>query len=122
MKFFEDRKKREYEVDKVYVLTTDLVSDYDDGNGCSPGTVTAYYLATKKDDKYYELFSGVYIEGEFTKDGSSKPIMVRSFNTPYIMSVEPLRKHIKDMYKKLNSEELFYFITEMNLTEVIKKF
>ena len=57
-------EKKEFEVDKIYVAKTEIISSYNDGQGCGPRVVTQYYLVTRcdEDDSIRELFSGVKLE------------------------------------------------------------
>ena len=56
----EERKDLKiYNPKEIYVLTTDIVSDCDDGSGAGPRSITQYYLATKEEEKFYELISKV---------------------------------------------------------------
>lgn len=125
MKLFQKKKVEEKEVQRddlaiydpkdIYLLTTQITSDYNDGSGAGPICVTQYYLATKENEKYYELFSKVEITYE---DNSTPGFTFGEFNTPMIELVEKLEKYVKDPNKKLSAKELFYFITMKN-TELI---
>ena len=113
----EERKDLKiYNPKEIYVLTTDIVSDCDDGSGAGPRSITQYYLATKEEEKFYELFSKVEIE---YADNSTPGFTFGSFNTPMIKKVEKLEKYVKDPNIKLTAEQLFYFITEINTDEMI---
>lgn len=107
------KKIKKVRCNNVYVLTTEIVSNYDDGSGWGPQVVTLYYLGTKKKDEYYELFSGVKLE----KNKNSK-----TFNKPYITKVEPLNEYLKDEeMKTIKLELLFDFITDMNVTKIVSQ-
>lgn len=95
---------RLYEPERIYVLTTEVISDYDDGFGAGPmASIQQYYLATKEQDKFYELFSKV----ELTKE--------KKFNIPYITKVESITKYVEDVEQMLTSEELFEFVVKRNM-------
>ena len=110
---------REIRCDEVYVLTTEIISSHDDGSGWGPQCVTLYYLGTKKGGIYYELFSGKKLTEE--KDTHLKDCVSKEFNVPYITKVEMLTKYLRDQtMKTIKLELLFDFITDMNVTEIIK--
>lgn len=104
----------------VYVLTTEIVSNYNDGNSFGPQIVTLYYLGIKAEDEYYDLFSGVKLEKE--ECTKSKCYIVKTFNKPYITKVEPLKEYLNDKKKEtIELELLFDFITDMNVTEIVSQ-
>lgn len=106
------------EVQQVKVLTTEVISSFDDGSGLGPRVLTIYFLARENNGKYYELFSGVLIES-YEKTGEST---FANFNTPYIKEVEPLTKYlIKPNKKMIEKHLLFGFILEMNIDETIRE-
>ena len=119
MKFLKKRNKNKksrqdlkiYNPKEIYVLTTDIVSDCDDGSGAGPRSITQYYLATKKEEKFYELFSKVEIK---YADNSTPGFTFGNFNTPMIKKVEKLEEYVKDLNAKLTAEDLFYFLTMLN--------
>lgn len=95
---------RLYEPERVYVLTTEIISDHNDGSGAGPiASIQQYYLATKEQDKFYELFSKV----ELTKE--------KKFNIPYITKVESILKYVEDTEQILTSDELFEFVAKKNM-------
>lgn len=95
---------RLYEPERVYVLTTEIISDHNDGSGSGPiASIQQYYLATKEQDKFYELFSKV----ELTKE--------KKFNIPYITKVESILKYVEDTEQILTSDELFEFVAKKNM-------
>lgn len=95
---------RLYEPERIYVLTTKVIPDYDDGSGAGPmASIQQYYLATKEQDKFYELFSKV----ELTKE--------KKFNIPHITKVESITKYVQDAEQMLTSEELFEFVVKKNM-------
>lgn len=124
MKFFEKRNKNKesrqdlkiYNPKQIYLLTTEIVSNCDDGSGAGPRSITQYYLATKEEEKFYELFSKVEIK---YADNSTPGFTFGSFNTPMIKKVEKLEEYVTDPNIKLTAKELFYFITETNTTEIV---
>lgn len=105
-------KEGRYNPKDIFLLTTEIISSYNDGSGLGPRIITEYYLATKKDEDFYELFSKVKIEKE--EDTQGKGICCQQFNTPYIVKVEPLIDYVKNPDKMLTEELLFGFITEAN--------
>lgn len=115
----EKSKVREIRCDEVYVLTTEIISDYYDENDYGPQMITFYYLGTKKDNSYYELFSGEKLIEE--KDTHFCDLVSKKFNVPYVTKVEELRKYLNDKkMKTIKLELLFGFITDMNVTEIVK--
>lgn len=120
IKLKKDKKRKElpvYNPKELYLLTTNIVSNYDDGKGFGPRYVEQYYLTKMKDNKYYEIFSNVEIKYE---DDSTAGFICREFNTPMISKVEPFTEYVKDPNKKLTTEEIFYFITMINVQKIIK--
>lgn len=111
-------EEREYNPKDIFLLTTEITSNYNDGSGFGPRVITEYYLATKKDENFYELFSKVKIEKE--EDTHSEGVCCKNFNTPYITQVEPLTDYVRNPNKKLTADLLFGFITEANTDIRIK--
>lgn len=107
-----------YDPKQIYVLTTDIVSAYNDGSGAGPRCIVQYYLATKEEEKFYELFSKVEIK---YVDNFTPGFTFKSFSTPMIKKVEKLEEYVKDPNIKMTAKELFYFITEKNTDEIILK-
>lgn len=106
-------EEREYNPKDIFLLTTEIKSNYNDGFGGGPRRIiTEYYLATKEDEDFYELFSKIKIKKE--EDTHDKGFCYQSFNTPYIVKVEPLIDYVKKPNKRLTGELLFGFITEAN--------
>lgn len=114
----QNQKEIKYNPKDIFLLTTEIISSYNDGSGLGPRIITEYYLATKKDEDFYELFSKVKIEKE--EDTHSQGFCCRNFDTPYIVKVEPLTDYVKDPDKKLTADLLFGFITEANTDIRIK--
>lgn len=95
---------RLYEPERIYLLTTEIISSYNDGSGTGPkAAIEQYYLAVKEEDKFYELFSKV----ELTKD--------KKFDIPYIIKEERMIEYVKDSEQMLTSEELFEFVVKRNM-------
>ena len=119
MKFLKKRNKNKksrqdlkiYNPKEIYVLTTDIVSDCDDGSGAGPRSITQYYLATKEEEKFYELFSKVEIK---YADNSTPGFTFGNFNTPMIKKVEKFEKYVANPNAKLTAKDLFYFLTMVN--------
>jgi len=107
-----------YNPKETYLLTTHIISDYNDESGAGPISVTQYFLATKKEGKFYELFSKVEIKYE---DNSISDFIFKSFNEPIIKKAEKLEKYVKDPDTNLTAEELFHFITMKNANKIIWK-
>ena len=111
------KRKQTIRCDEVYVLTTEIISSHDDGSGWGPQCVTLYYLGTKKHGIYYELFSGKRLTEE--KNTHFEDLISKSFN---ITKVEMLTEYLRDQtMKTIKLELLFDFITDMNVTEIIKE-
>lgn len=100
-----------YDPNKIYLVTTEIISDCDDGSGLGPRCVTQKYLATKNDGKFYEIFSKVEIKYE---DNSIPGFSFGEFNIPIIKEVEQLKYHVKNPNVWLTQKQLFYFITKEN--------
>lgn len=100
-----------YDPKEIYLLTTEIISDCNDGSGAGPRCVTQKYLATKKGEKFYEFFSKVEIKYE---DNSVQGFSFREFNVPMINKVEQLKEYVKGSNVWLTEEQLFYFITKEN--------
>ena len=116
----ETTRNVKYKCSEVYVLTTTITSssDKNDNNYCGPMCITWYFLATKQEDKYYELFSDINIMEE--KDTHANGIVEKEFDRPYITEIEPLRKYMMDKKaKKIKKQILFDFITMMNVDNVL---
>lgn len=107
-----------YAPSEIYLLTTTIISSYDDGTGCGPRCIKQYYLAKKENDKYYELFSGVEIRCLYN---STEGYTDGEFNTPIIEKIEQFTEYVKDPNKKLSTEKLFYFITMFNAAKIIEQ-
>jgi len=100
----QETKEMEYDPKEIYVLSTIVISDFDYGMGACRRRLKKYYLAQKKDDCYYELFSKVRVD--------QGPI--KHWNAPYVKKAELLEVYIKEVDFKLSAEFLFLFITKMN--------
>lgn len=100
-----------FDINDIYVLTTSIVSSYNDGNGNGPIYITKKYLAEKEDENFYELFSGVKFSNS------------TSFDVPKIEKVEHLTDFVilKGTYTKLSAKVLFYLITQWNTGDEVKR-
>lgn len=99
-------------IEEVYVLKTNIVSNSDDGVGLGPRRrITCYFLAKKKKEKYFELFSNVEIKKELSR-----------FNVPVIEEVKPLTDYISDKYKArtMESKLLFDFLLHLNMENIME--
>lgn len=102
-----------YKVEEIYVVTTKIISNYNDKSREGPKSVTMYFLAKYENEEYYELFSDKKFEKEKEQDEN---ISSYDFNTPYITKVENLSKYLKDKNKvTIDGNLLFDFITNMNV-------
>ena len=80
-------------VAEIFVTTSMITSSYNDGTGCGPMCVTAYFLAKCKDGEYYELFSGKKLEEEKKpKNG----FVSMQFDTPYVRKTEPFKNYLRN--------------------------
>lgn len=100
-----------YNPKRIYLLTTEIVSNCDDGSGAGPRSITQHYLATKEEEKFYELFSKVEIK---YADNSTPGFTFGNFNTPMIKKVEKFEKYVANPNAKLTAKDLFYFLTMVN--------
>ena len=106
---FKKRKRKgtvdaNVKVADVYVITSMIISSYNDGTGCGHMFVTMYFLARREDGEYYELFSGKKIEKDNRpKDG----FLVQNFDTPK---------------STIDIQCLFDFITNMNVLNTLGAF
>lgn len=107
-----NNKMKVYDPKDIYLLTTEINSNY------RLIVVTQYYLAIKKQGKFYELFSEVEIEKE--EDTHENGFCMQYLNKPYIVKVEPLINYVKKSRKKLSAKLLFSFITKLNIDEHLK--
>lgn len=97
----------------VLVITTEVISSYNDGAGFGPRCVTMYFLAKCENEEYYELFSGKKLEKETQ---SEKGFISQTFDTPYVKKAEYLTKYLRNPDKKtMDIHSLFDFITVMNV-------
>ncbi len=122
---FKKRKRKgtvdaNVKVADVYVITSMIISSYNDGTGCGHMFVTMYFLARREDGEYYELFSGKKIEKDNRpKDG----FLVQNFDTPYVKKAEPLKVYLKHPNKStIDIQCLFDFITNMNVLNTLGAF
>lgn len=115
-------------IENVYVAEADIISSYNDGTGSGPKMCTSFFLVTRKKDKvlpafdkFYELFSGKQLKSE-AEDNAAR-IFVKTFDTPYVVKVTPLKEFlVHPEKKKMNIELLFDFITKMNTDKSLGAF
>lgn len=114
------KKKDEFLVKDVYVLTAHIVSSsYVEGEP-SPRDITVYYLGIEKDGYYYEIFSGEHMALE--ADKVTEGIRFLEFDTPYVKTIEPLSDYlVKDDMQTVSKSLLFKFITKKNVIEYTSK-
>ena len=99
----------------VFLLTTHLVSSYDDGSHDGPKMVQVLFLTTKGEDAYYEVFSGMKIEPY----DMQHPI--ECFDKAYMKKAEPLSKYLRNPEDSLmQASELMEFLTILNTQEILK--
>ena len=98
----------------VYVLTSTIVPDSDE----KVGTITYYFLATKREEEYYELFSDMKLEKE--PDTYSDKDTTKQLDKPYIKKVEPLKEYMMDKKaKRIKRSLLFEFIISINVDNIV---
>ena len=115
-------------IENVYVAEADTISSYNDGTGTGPKISTSFFLVTRKKDKvlpafdkFYELFSGKQLKSE--AENNAARIFVKTFDTPYVVKVTPLKDFlVHPEKKKMNVELLFDFITKMNIDNSLGAF
>lgn len=96
-------KKDEYDVSKLYILTTYRSVKIDNN---VTRLYTEYYIGKKSEEGYEEIFSGV----QFHVKESNLP---EELNKVYVLEAVPLSTR----YRKsgmIDRSALFYFITDMN--------
>lgn len=110
-----DTSKEKLVIRDILVARAEVVSSYNDGQGCGPMCDTLYFLVRVEEGRYRELFSDSRIatERECHHDG----ICTRSLDTPYIEKVFLLTKFLKrkGLNDKMTKSELFAFITHLNV-------
>lgn len=99
----------------VFLLTTYVVSSYDDGSHDGPKMVKVLFYATKGENAYYELFSGMEI----------KPFDVEHpiecFDKAFMKKAEPLAKYLRNPNDSMmKASELMEFLTLLNTQEILK--
>lgn len=129
MKFFlgksKKRNKQEERIvncSEIFVAKTTICSSFLDPHGGGPLTLEKYFLVTEKDGKYFELFSGLELKKE--SDIHSNGFAVSFKNTPYIENITPLVQYLRDetlktLLKTLSYENLFDFITTINVELIL---
>ena len=120
--FFRKRKNRvtpevkedvNINVNNVYVVTTKIISSFDDGSYNGPMSTTFFFLAKLNEDdgEYYELFTETKLEKKSEERSFSKKL-----DTPYVEKAEPLTEYLRNPEEVLIAKkELFMFITQMNV-------
>lgn len=102
-------------VNEVYVVTSKIISSYNDETGYGPMCVNMYFLAKCKDGEYYELFSGRKLEN---KKQPEDGFLLQTFDTPYVKESEPLSNYWKNSNQvTIDIQSLFDFITNMNVLD-----
>lgn len=114
MTFFKKKRK----ANQLYVVKTEIISNYNDGTGLGPQYVTQYFLAQKIDACYYELFSKEKLE--LDRDTYYNSCHSHYFNKPYIVEAKPISEYSDS--KEFTDSELFYFITRMNTLNALGAF
>ena len=117
MAFFVRKRKgiinANVKVADVYVVTSEIISSYDDKTGGGPRCVTMYYLARCEYGEYYELFSGKKLEKE---KQPKNDFLSLTFDTPYVKKAKPLIEYLRNPNKvTIDIQALFDFITQMNV-------
>ena len=107
--------QRRYHPKAIYLLSTEVISDYNNGTGAGPISVTQYYLAKKRGNTFYELFSKVKLKKE---NSAISGFVSKKFNIPIIKEVDSMEAYVKNPDTKVTIEELFYFITALNAEEM----
>ncbi len=110
--------EKRYNPKKFFLVTTEIISGYNNGSGARPlKSITQYYLATKKGEEFYELFFKVKLQ---KKNSSKVGSRFLQFDIPFITRVEPMTDYVKNEKEKITLEDLFYFITDMNIKARLK--
>ena len=117
MAFFSRKRKgtinANVKVADVYVVTSMIISSYNDGTVGGPMCVTMYFLAKCEGGEYYELFSGKKLEKEKQPENG---ILSQTLDTPYVKKAEPLTQYLRNPNKlTIDIQSLFDFITDMNV-------
>ena len=107
--------QRRYQPKAIYLLTTEVISNYNNGTGIGPTSVTQYYLAKKKGNTFYELFSKVKLKKE---NSAISGFTSKKFNIPIIKEVDSMEAYVKKPDTEVTAEELFHFITALNAEEM----
>ena len=99
----------------VFLLTTYVVSSYDDGSHNGPKMVKVLFYAKKGENAYYELFSGMEIE-PFDVEHP-----IDCFDKAFMKKAEPLSKYLrKPKNSMMKASELMEFLTLLNTQEILK--
>jgi len=99
----------------VFLLTTYVVSSYDDGSHDGPKMVKVLFYAKKGENAYYELFSGMEIE-PFDVEHP-----IDCFDKAFMKKAEPLSKYLRNPENSMmKASELMEFLTILNTQEILK--
>ena len=99
----------------VFLLTTYVVSSYDDGSHNGPKMVKVLFYAKKGENAYYELFSGMEIE-PFDVEHP-----IDCFDKAFMKKAEPLSKYLRNPENSImKASELMEFLTLLNTQEILK--
>ena len=99
----------------VFLLTTYVVSSYDDGSHNGPKMVKVLFYAKKGENAYYELFSGMEIE-PFDVEHP-----IECFDKAFMKKAEPLSKYLRNPENSImKASELMEFLTILNTQEILK--
>jgi len=99
----------------VFLLTTYVVSSYDDGSHDGPKMVKVLFYAKKGENAYYELFSGMEIE-PFDVEHP-----IDCFDKAFMKKAEPLSKYLRNPENSMmKASELMEFLTLLNTQEILK--
>ena len=111
MVFFKKKRKAK----NLYLAKTEIISSYDNSNGFGPMCVTQYFLAEKRNKKYYELYSGEELELE---ENTKEPgFCFKTTDVPYITEIGHISRYSDK--KEFTDSELFDFITRTNTYNTI---
>ena len=102
----DEPKKLFVKVDDVYIATSNLKANCNDGKGFYEKKVTLFYLAVKVSYGYKELFTG----RDLCLDEDEEFLDI-----PFIQKVEPLREYLGDYeQEEISYTALFDIIATIN--------
>ena len=102
----DEPKKLFVKVDDVYIATSNLKANCNDGKGFYEKKVTLFYLAVKVSYGYKELFTG----RDLCLDEDEEFLDI-----PFIQKVEPLREYLGDYeQEEISYSALFDIIATIN--------